>query len=777
MLGLSLGMAVFMTLFLYIQNEYSFERSHKNLNQIYRVEQIKKDGDQVRKKSGAPPPLSLAIVNDFPEIKRSTRFVKNNTSIVELPGGSKIGEKDIIFADVSFLEIFTYPVIKGDYDGNLNEPFMAMITRETAEKYFGHENAVGKTLKINNAYDVEVRSVVEKPSENSHLNFNILISFNTILSLAGPEIVLEDWYSNWTYHFLLVDEEASINSLNAKLADYLKKYQGEESENILYITPLRDMHLKSAVIDDFAIVGDIQNVTIYSIIGILILMIAVVNYINLTTAYSTVRSKEVGIRKTTGASRGILIKQFLGESYLTAFLSLIIAAILLEFIVPYFNTLVNRSLDVDYLDNQLFTLIFIGIALLTGILSGFYPAILLSRFSPTTVLRSNFISGYKNPLFRKVLVVFQFFISVALISTAIFFIKQLNFLKNKELGFDKEEIIFINLSQSDQQKLDQFRTELTSLSSINYIGCSDYLPMNSTNWTVFTWEGASDDDYMKMNINYIDPQFLNVYNIQLISGSGFTREMADQDQLYVLLNEKAVKDIGWQGDAVGKKIRWMVDYRTRNPKEAIVAGVTSDFHYLPKHQPINPLIMPLLNKDVSGSSISVKLTTSDINTTLNKIENVFKDIYPEEIWNFEFTNQVIDQLYREESNLSQLVKLFTGIAILITTMGLFGLISFSTNQRIKEIGIRKVMGANVYNVVGLLSKEMALLLIIANILAWPSAFFLIKSWLQNFVYHIDINIYIFIGATILSFLIALLTAGFKILRAASTNPVKSLRYE
>jgi putative ABC transport system permease protein len=456
---------------------------------------------------------------------------------------------------------------------------------------------------------------------------------------------------------------------------------------------------------------------------------------------------------------------------------MIIAAILLEFIVPYFNMLVNRSLDVNYLDNKLFTGVFIGVTLITGMLSGFYPAQVLSGFSPSKVLKSSFIPGYKNPLFRKALVVFQFFISVALITTAVFFIKQLNFLKNKDLGFDKEEIIVIKLSQSDQQKLHQFRTELTPLTSINYIGCSDYLPMNSTNWTVFTWEGASDEDNLKMNINYIDPHFLDVYDIRLISGKGFAPEMAGQDQMYVLLNEKAVKDIGWEGDAVGKKIRWMVDYRTRYLKEAIVAGITSDFHYLPKHQPINPLIMPLLNKEATGGTISVKLNTSDIRSSLYEIETVFKDIYPEEIWNFEFANQVIDQLYREEINLSQLVKLFTGIAILITTMGLFGLISFSTNQRIKEIGIRKVMGASIYSIVGLLSKELVVLLVIANILAWPSAFLLIRSWLKNFVYHIDININVFIGATILSFLIALLTASIKIIRAASTNPVKSLRYE
>jgi len=765
-----------MTIFLYIQNEYSYEKQHQNLNNIYRIEQFIRFGEE-RNTCGAPPPLSLVITEDIPEILLSTRYVKNNAALIELPDGSKIGEEDIIFADKSYLEIFTYPIAYGDPDGALEQPYMAVITEEIAQKYFGSANAVGKILKLNNAFDVEVRSVVKQLSENSHLNFNILISFNTVLSITGPEIVIEDWNSNWTKHYVMVHQNSAIDNINTKLENYLKKYQGEESMNTLYLKPLKDIHLNSTVVDETAQVGSSQNVAIFTIIASLILIVACINYINLTTAYSSIRGKEVGIRKVNGANRFNLILKFLGESFIIALISLIAAAIISEFITPYFNKLVNRNIEINYLDNWQYLIVMLCVCIAVTLISGVYPAILLSRFKPTEILKGSYFGGNKKSVLRRLLVVFQFFISISLVTSTIFLVKQLNFLTNKDLGYNKDQVIIIDLANPTKQKLDEFKIEVENSADVLKVTSSDYLPMNSDNWTGFSWEGASDDEFIRMNINYVDPQFTDVYDISIQSGAGFTLEQTDQEQLFVLLNEKAVKEIGWEDEVIGKKILWSVDYRTRDNKEAIVAGVVKDYHYLSKHHSIRPLIMPLLNKESSGSRISIKLNSENNQETLKFIETNFKEIYEDELWYYQFADHVVQSQYDSEKRMSQLVLFLTIVGIIIATMGLYGLTSFITNQRIKEIGIRKVMGASLSSIMYIISKDLLIMLLIANIIAWPAAYFQILKWLQNFEYHINIDLYVFALATIISFLLALMTAGIKIVKASYKNPVAALRYE
>ena len=767
---------MFMTIFLYIQNEYSYEKHHEKLNDIFRIEQFQKFGE-TRNMCGAPPPLSLVITEDIPEIQLSTRYVKNNEALIELPDGSKLGESNIVFADKSFLEIFTYPVIKGSYDGDLDQPYMAVITEQVAEKYFGRQNPIGKILKYNNGFDFEIKAVVKQLSNNSHLNFNILISFNTILSLNGPEIVTEDWFSNWTKHYVLIHQNASIESINDKLKNYLAKYQGEDSNNELYLKPVKDIHLKSTVVDETANVGSAQNVTIFTLIAFLIIIVACINYINLTTAHSTIRGKEVGIRKINGAYRINLIFRFLGESFIISIISLILAIILIEFTFPYFNQLVNRNIEINYLYNWQFYLISIFICCAVTLISGLYPALLLARFKPTEVLKGSYFGGNKKGTFRRILVIFQFFISVSLVISTIFLVKQLNFMANSDLGYDKEQVLIISISNPSIQKLNQFKTEIEKNSDILLVSSSDYLPMNSHNWTGFSWEGAEDDKYIRMNINYIDPEFIDVYNIPLNSGIGFKPEQSEQDQMYVLLNQQAVNEMGWQEDALGKKIFWAVDYRTRNNKEAIVAGVVNDYHYLSKHHSIKPLIMPLLNKDATGSRISIKLISKPQKETLGFIEAKFKDIYTDELWNFNFADNIVRSQYDKEKRMSQLVLVLTLIGIIIAITGLYGLTSFITNQRIKEIGIRKVMGASLPSIIYIISKELLIMLLIANIIAWPLAYLQVLSWLQNFEYQINIQLNVFVLATVITFLLAIATVGLKILKATFRNPVEALRYE
>ena len=775
--GLTVSISVFMAIFLYIQNEYSYEKHHEKLNNLYRIEQFQKFGE-TRNMCGAPPPLSLVITKDIPEIELSTRYIKNNEVIIELPDGSKLGESDIIFADKAFLKMFTFPVVKGSPDGDLDQPYMAVITEEVSTKYFGSQNPIGKILKLNNGFDFEVRAVVKQLSKKSHLNFNILISFNTLLSLNGPEIVTEDWFSNWTKHYVLINQNANVASINEKLKDYLKKYQGEESENELYLKPVRDIHLNSTVVDETANVGSAQNVTIFSLIAFMIIIVACINYINLTTAYSTIRGKEVGIHKVNGADRTKLIFRFLGESFIISVISLILGVILTEFIFPYFNQLVNRNIEINYLGNWQFYLTSFLICGVITLISGIYPAFLLANFKATEVLKGTYQGGQKKGTFRRILVIFQFFISVSLVISTIFLVKQLNFMSNSDLGYDKDNVLIIDISSPSDQKLNQFKSEIEVSSDILMVTSSDYLPMNSHNWTGFTWEGAGEEEFIRMNINYVGPEFLDVYDIPLNTGTGFTPEQSEQDQLYVIINEQAVKEMGWDDDDVlGRKILWFVDYRTRYEKEATVAGIVNDYHYLSKHHSIKPLIMPLLNNDASGSRISIKLISKPQKETLGFIETKFQEIFDSELWNYQFADNIVHSQYDKENRMSQLVLVLTVIGIIIAITGLYGLTSFITNQRVKEIGIRKVMGASLSSILYIISKELLIMLALANLIAWPLAYLLVLNWLQNFEYQIEIQPYVFILATAITFILAIITVGFKILKTTFRNPVEALRYE
>ena len=588
-LGLTIGLAVFSAIVLFIQYEFSYEKTHKHIDNIYRIEQFWTGGGQKQNMCGTPPPLCPVLINDFPEIEKATPISIWRSIIVENEKHEKMRESTILFVDKDFLEMFTINRISGDPDGSLSEPYTGVISRKTAEKYFGDKNPVGKTLKINNQFAVEIRTVVEDLPENTHLKFNILISFPTLRELFGDEVVTNDWYSNWIRNYVMVAKNADITGLNKKIRFYLKNYQGEESENELYLKPLSRIHLYSTVNDEIARVGDINNIKVFSAIGIFILLIACINFINLSTAFSSDRAREVGVRKITGASKGLLMNQFLGESILLAVISMHIGLILLEALLPYFNMLVDRNLELNYFNNWTFSGGMLFISFLVGMIAGFYPAVILSSFHPAIIIKGNLSRGSKTPVLRRILVILQFFVSITLIICSILVLQQLNFMKNKDLGFDKDHVLSIGITNSEMSKVEVFRNEVLKNPGVIEVGTSDYLPMASTNWTGFSWEGAQEDEWIKMNINYVDFNFLNVYGIKIIDGRTFTREMALQDQKYVVLNETAVRNLGWDGEAVGKIIYFWVDYRSRDGKRVQVAGVVKDYHFLSKHYPITPL--------------------------------------------------------------------------------------------------------------------------------------------------------------------------------------------
>ncbi|MCK4346129.1 MAG: ABC transporter permease [Bacteroidales bacterium] len=436
-LGLTIGLAVFSAIVLFIQYEFSYEKTHKHIDNIYRIEQFWTGGGQKQNMCGTPPPLCPVLINDFPEIEKATPISIWRSIIVENEKHEKMRESTILFVDKDFLEMFTINRISGDPDGSLSEPYTGVISRKTAEKYFGDKNPVGKTLKINNQFAVEIRTVVEDLPENTHLKFNILISFPTLRELFGDEVVTNDWYSNWIRNYVMVAKNADITGLNKKIRFYLKNYQGEESENELYLKPLSRIHLYSTVNDEIARVGDINNIKVFSAIGIFILLIACINFINLATARSANRAKEVGMRKVVGAHRLQVIQQFLGESVLLSLLALLLAIALVELSLPMFNALTGKELVIDYGSNLTVSLGLVGITLFVGIVAGSYPAFFLSAFQPVAVLKGTMKAGSQGSFRRKVLVVVQFVISISLIIATGIVDDQLQYMRNKKLGLQQ----------------------------------------------------------------------------------------------------------------------------------------------------------------------------------------------------------------------------------------------------------------------------------------------------------------------------------------------------
>ncbi len=771
-LGLSLGIAVFMTLFLFIQHENLYEKSHANHERIYRIEQNKKEGEVFRKTAGIPTATALVIDQDVSGIECATRFNSQSSAPVKLQTGTHIMVDDIVFADREFLAVFSYPVVHGAPFGKLDQPNMAVISQDLSKKLFGTDNSVGQKLRLNET-DIEIQSVVETISDKSHLNFSLLISFETIQT-SDPSV---GWFDNWSHGYVLLEDARLAEDIDDLLVDYLKKYQGPESENELYLKPLTDIHLRSEVTDEFALVGSYQNNWIYSVIAALIIVIACINYINLTIAYASNRFREIGIKKLVGADRLTLIRQLMGESSITLLIAMVLVLMLIELMLPTFNELVNRELDINYLDNWEFYLVFVSISLFIGFVTGFIPAKAISGLGVLSLATKVPVKRKQGNLFRHGLVLFQFFVSITLISCTLLIFKQYHFLKNTDLGYDKDHVLTIGLSKPDAKNLDRFKTEAEKLSWIKHVGSSDYLPMYSPNYTGFTWESAEPDEFLKMNINYVGPEFTDAYDIELVKGNGFRSELTNQDQIYVLVNEKAIEEMGWRDDPIGKELVWGVDYRGTGQKRAVIAGITEDYHYLSKHQPISPIIMPLLNLDAAGRNLSIKLHPGDISEQLTTIQEIFQVTYPDELFNYRFADELVGRMYESEKNMSQLVLWLTFIAIFIAIMGMIGLVSYTANQKKKEIGIRKVNGASFGNIIHLISSDFLRLLLIGFIMSCPLSLILMENWFSNFAYQTSLSWWVFAVTLAGMLLISFGSIGLQTFGAARKNPVEVLRNE
>lgn len=762
--GLAIGIAVCILILMWVNDELSFDKYNKNFNEIHRVvENQFYAGGEVFPVAVTPMPLSKALVEEFPEILESTRIAGWGNTIKH--GEDVYNEEGFWYADSSIFKIFTLPFISGNPENALKDPHSVVLTESMAKKYFGMEDPIGKTLTGIGNVEFKITGVIKNLPKNSHMQFDFLASFDFLKEWG---LDFNQWGSNTINTYVLLNKNADHEIVSEKIKDLIKK-NNENSVTELFLQPLWRIHLYDTgkFTANFAKEGDIQYVRIFSIIAIFILLIACINFMNLATAKSMKRAKEVGLRKVVGANRGQLIKQFFSESFLLVFISLLIAIVLVELATPYFNELSGKELNFNLFNTEVITGILI-LLVLTSFISGSYPALFMSAFRPIKVLKGTLVSGVKGAMFRKVLVLVQFSISIFLIIGTIAISKQLNFIQNKKLGYEKENLIYFGIRGVDEEKRESFKNEI--LNDANIISASysqqspTYMGNSSSGWD---WEGKDEDEVILIHHNGVDHDFAKTFKMEMAQGRFFSREFPTDTSSGLVINEAAAKIMNFD-DPIGKNI-YIGDDTTK------IIGVVKNFHFKSVHRKIEPLV--LHSAPSSYSLMFVRLSGGNFNDALTYIENKYKEFAPQGAFSYQFLDQQLKNNYRTEQQAKTLFEYFSILAIFIACLGLFGLASFASEQRIKEIGVRKALGASIENLTILLSKDFTKFVLIANIIAWPLAFFLLDKWLNNFAYHIEISILFFVIAAVISFAVAILTVSYHAIRSSLMNPVDSLRYE
>jgi len=759
--GLAIGMAVVILIALFIRNELSYDKFHEKHNRIFRLV-----GDNPADKNsfaGTPAPLGPAMKENFPDIVDYVRLI--DISGVIKYKDRMFYENRILMADNSIFAIFTFPLIKGDPKTALENKDSIVITESMAKKYFPGEEPMGKILNLNDQSDLKVTGVTADVPVNSHFHFDFIIPFKRIGNL-------ENWGA-WNYFtYLLLHESISPKRLKEKFDDWAKQFDHKKtfsglSFKHIYYQPITRVHFQYNR-KNMEPAFDGKYIPIFGAIALVILILACINFMNLSTARASGRAKEIGVKKVVGASQLKLIKQFIGESLLLAFIAHMIAMILVQLVLPVFNNFSARNLSIDYSDPA-FVLGILGLIMFTGVLSGCYPAFVLSSFKVTNVLKSG-IEGGNRSLSRDILVVFQFTIAIVLMIGTIIIFRQLNFLRNTNLGFNMKDVINIPLKSRDlMKKASILKKEFLRVPGVESASTNGYSPTNMNWHQSVWWEGQQESERASMWVISIDRDFMDTLQIKMIEGKDYVKKFEFSGDYAYVLNESAVKHIGWKS-ALGNAF----SIYGQEMRGSIV-GVTEDFHFRSLHHRIDPCAM--IVQDDYGRHISLKINSPDPKATLNALKNKWKELVPHLEFDYYFLDDNFNKLYRSETKSGQLIIYFTLLCIFIACLGLFGLASFLARQKTKEIGIRKVFGASVSIITRSLTGKFIRLVILANLLSWPIAFFVLNNWLQNFSYRIDINIWAFLLAALLSFIISLFTVSYQSIKAAMTNPINSLRYE
>lgn len=776
--GLAIGLACFGLISAWVMNEMSYDRFHENHDRIVRLAGNVKTDSESFDQAVTSPPMAEALVRDYPEVEAAVRL-SDRGAIVQ-SGEKQFDEGSLLFADQSFFDIFSYDLTSGDKHSALKDPYSVVLTQSTAEKYFGSENPLGKTLKIflfdpdGKGASYKVTGVMPDPPKNSHVVFDFLGSFNTYEAAVPMSRISEwRWFWNGFYTYLLLREGANREALTAKLPEFAERYLGPKMREMrmfytFSLQPLDDIYLHSDLRYEIQATGSMDTVIIFATIAVLVLLVACINYMNLATARALGRAKEVGIKKILGATKVDLVRQLLLEAVLVAVMSLLVALLFLELARPFISELTGKPLENIFSRNSLGLMM--GITLFVGLSSGLYPALFISSFKPISIVKS-WRSTASGILVRKGLVILQFAVSIVLLVGSGVVWNQMEYIRSKDLGFNKEELLILNQNGFSEvnEGIEPFREELLSNPAINGVATSRGLIVGGlSNSHIETVDGSGNPVSTSIYQHEVGLEYLDVYQMQLLAGRSFVP--TDTGSAYIV-NEAAVRVLGWGSpeNALGKPFGV-------GSHNARVIGVVKDFHFSSLENPIEPVAVSL-TRPRQFSRISVRLAGGRLDETIEFLEQTWRKHFPQALLQYSFMNERLDRQYQPQKIFGKVFLVFVILSLVVACLGLFGLVSYTTEQRVKEVGIRKVLGASVPEVVMLLSVDFLRLVLAAFFVASPVAYFTMSRWLQDFAYRVEIGPGLFLLAGAFAMVIAFVTVSYRAIRSALSNPVEALRYE
>jgi putative ABC transport system permease protein len=783
-LGLAIGMACSLLILMYVQDELSYDRFNENADRIYRISTFFRMGGREGNIATAAAATGPDIMAEFPEVLDATRFRQRGSYIVRY-GDNSFKERRTVFADESFFRMFSIPLVKGDPATALKQPNTLVLSQTTADKIFGIEDPVGKLLRLDDRDDYMVTGIYKDIPHNSHFHFDV------IMAMAGLEESRDPtWLSQNFQTYLLLAENTDItaleekfpNLLMTKMGPYIQRVIGQSLEKLIEsgeigismsLQPLRDIHLRSDLEAELEANSDIKYVYIFTAIALFILVIASINFMNLATARASGRAKEVGIRKVLGSDRAILIRQFLTESMILSLISLALALIMVLLTLPLFNQLTGKAMILFALLTPAMLAAILGVTLATGLLAGSYPAFVISAFQPGSALKGKVRSGVRTGALRSSLVVFQFAASIILIISTLVVSHQLHYIRNAKLGYDKEQVIILEDAYLLRDQAETFKNEMLKHSQFTCASISGYLPIPSSRnqTTVFPAGNFNHPGTTSIQCWEVDHDYIKTLDMKIIQGRDFSREFSTDSEA-TIINQQTAKQYGFE-NPLGERL----SRPTSNDGDIAsytVIGVVEDFHFDSLRETIQPLIMYLGN---STGRISFRFQAAEVDETIQRLRATWKEFLPYQPFAFSFLDDRFDSVYKSERQIGRIFGIFAGLAVFVGCLGLFGLAAFLAEKRSKEIGIRKVLGASVPTVIRLLMKEFLILVGLANLAAWPIAYFAMNGWLKNFAYRTSIGLWIFLAAGAATIIIALMTVSYQSIRAALSDPVDSLRYE
>lgn len=765
LLGLTIGMTICILLFLFVQYESSYDRYHPHAERIYRIISQDQDEKGIDTFTYTPAPLAPALRQDFPEIEKTVRFSDNEIEIIAK--GRRFYET-VFFADKEIFDIFAVTLIQGNKSSALENPRSLLISEKTANKYFQGENPMGQTVSFWGETDYTVTGIFEDIPKNTHLRFEFLVSFENFHRRHQNQWGISNYFT-----YILLAENASIQAVESKMPEFIDRYKGPEARPLykfnFIFQPITRIHLNSHWRGEIASGTRMSTLYIFSVVALFVLLIACFNSINLTIARFSSRAQEVGMRKVLGASRFQLIQQFLGESFFLTLLSFPAALALVELILPLFNSLSGKELNIKYSHNLPLLLFLFGILIFTALISGLYPAVFISSYKAVKVLKKTYKSVLKVSFTRKFLVVVQFVVSLLFIICFFVIARQLQYMRGRALGFNPEHVVIIPINEPDILKRQEtVKAEFLRSPVVMAAAATSYFPGNKPNYQNY-WKEGMDENYFDMIYWLaVDHNFISTLQLDLIAGRDFNKNIESDAGGAYIINESAVRALGWDPESA-------LNRSFKLAEKGRIIGIVKDFHFRSLHQAVDPLVLYIWPESLKY--FAVRINPDNFQKGLNHLESVWDQMAVQQPFEFFFLDEEYDRMYNTEKRLGKIFGYVTLLSILIACLGLFGLASFAAEQRTKEIGIRKVLGASVHNLIWLIFKEYLIWILLANLIAWPVAFYALHQWLQNFAYHVSPETWIFLLSAVFVLTVALLTVSIKALRSALSDPVETLRYE